>query len=133
MKAPRRLLERRNSEAESLATFVPIESRTVTIVPISQVSSCSPGGAIIWVRPERGTTAEELALALKTLRDAGAVRVLGMPLEAEDAPVSAREIQKPTKASASVRAIVEAMIAEVTELQSEVRAILEDAMARAKL
>jgi hypothetical protein len=113
---------------------VKIEGRRVTIIRIDAVR---PGlelkGALVWVRPKKETSPEELAAAIALVKKAGAARVLPMPLEAGDAAVPASAIERPAPAASKVREIVAAMLGELKEMKEEVTEIVEAAMAEAKL
>jgi hypothetical protein len=84
--------------------------------------------SIVWVRPGPNTTPEEVAGTVEVMRKLGAVRVLAMPAEAQAAAVPASIHLEPAPARASIRAVVDELLAEVTEEPVAVRAEVERAL-----
>ncbi len=82
--------------------------------------------AIVWVKPIKGNTPEQVVFEVENLKKAGAVRVLPMPLEAEDAVVP--DEAKEQDFGSNVREVVSGLLHMVKEQKEEVEAIVEEAL-----
>jgi len=130
----RRLLERAAPtaapafEGDPRVRVVRVEGRELIDAPASAPARAAPG-ALVWVRPDAETTAEEMAAAVERWRGSGAARVVPTPVAAGDRAVPAAAVERPVRAAAKVREVVEEMLAELGERHEEVRAVVDRALA----
>lgn len=135
MKPPARIRAKleQKKQADPRVEVVGIATRPVHLVRVGdKLKDLELNGAIAWVQPVRGTTAEEVAATVQQVRKAGAVRAVPLPLVVEDAAVPA-SVHDEVQVQAGVRAVVEELLAEVKEQPAEVRAIVELALSEVGL
>ncbi len=89
-------------------------------------------GAIVWIRPVKGSTPEQVATYAQLAREARAARVVVLPMAAEDAAAPLATVAA-TSDGETIRQNIEALLAEVQEQPDLVRKIVELALEEAGL
>lgn len=90
--------------------------------------------AIVWVQPVKGTTPEQLATTVESIKGFGAARVLPLALESTDAVVAAATVEELSRNShVGVREAVEELLLEVKEQPKAVRDIVESVLSKVGL
>lgn len=137
MKRPPKLAHKTSVGADRRVRVVKLDSRSLLVLNIETVVEFSAGtalavpGAVVWLKPMKGTTAEQMVAASELLKRQGAARVVQLPLEAEDVVVAKALVVDGGFATA--RQVVESLLAEVKEQSDEVAVIVRRAMDEAGL